>query len=61
MDEALEELIESGDPRTLGARKIGRWKGVYTCEIGRRYRIFYTVVFGQRTIEILHVGGHELY
>lgn len=60
VDQALRELAESEDPRLLGVRKIGKWKGVLTYEIGRRYRIFYSVVFDQKTIHVLHVGGHEL-
>jgi len=61
VDEAIEQLMGSDDPTVLGVRKIGQWKGAYTYEIGRRYRIFYIVLFQQRTIEFLDVGGHELY
>ncbi len=61
VDQSIRELMESENPATLGLRKIGKWKGVYTYEIGRRYRIFYTVRFDQRIVELLHVGGHELY
>lgn len=61
MNQALRELAESDDPRSLGVRKAGKWKGVFTYEIGTRYRIFYKVIFEQRTIQVLHVGGHELY
>ncbi len=61
VDEAIKQLMESDDPTSLGARKIGKWKGAYTYEIGRRYRIFYKILFQQRTVEFLDVGGHELY
>ena len=61
VDQALSELVVSDDPRSLGVRKTGKWKGVFTYEIGTRYRIFYKVIFEQRTIQALHIGGHELY
>jgi len=37
VDEAIKQLMESNDPTSLGVRKIGKWKGTYTYEIGRRY------------------------
>ena len=59
--DAITQLMQSDDPVSLGIRKIGKWKGTYTYEIGRRYRIFYTIQFDQRTIYFLDVGGHEIY
>ncbi|MBI4258683.1 MAG: type II toxin-antitoxin system RelE/ParE family toxin [Thaumarchaeota archaeon] len=61
VDQALKELTRSEDPLLLGVRKIGKWKGVFTYEIGRKYRIFYRVDVYRRTIHVFHVGGHELY
>ena len=61
IDDAIMQLMQSDDPASLGIRKIGKWKGTYTYEIGRRYRIFYTIQFEQRTIHFLDVGGHEIY
>ncbi len=53
--------MQSDDPVSLGIRKIGKWKGAYTYEIGRRYRLFYVIQFEQRTVYFLDVGGHEIY
>jgi addiction module RelE/StbE family toxin len=61
IDDAITELMQSDNPALIAIRKIGKWKGVYTYEIGKRYRIFYTVQFEQRTICFLDVGGHEIY
>ncbi|MGB9659601.1 MAG: type II toxin-antitoxin system mRNA interferase toxin, RelE/StbE family [Nitrososphaerales archaeon] len=61
VDEAIIQLIGSEDPRKLGYRKIGKWKGVYSYEIGRKIRILYRVRFKDRTIIFLDVGTHKIY
>jgi mRNA-degrading endonuclease RelE of RelBE toxin-antitoxin system len=35
-DEAVAQLLEAENPAKLGLRKVGRWKGVYSYEIGRQ-------------------------
>jgi len=53
--------MKSDDPRRLGYRKIGKWKGVYSNEIGRKIRILYRVRFKDKTIVLLDVGTHKIY
>lgn len=43
VDEATLQLLSSDDPTKLGLRKVGRWKGVYSYEIGRQFRLLYSV------------------
>lgn len=61
VDEALLELLNAGDPTRLGLRKVGKWEGVYSYEIGRQFRILYKVRFEDRTVELLDVGTHGVY
>jgi len=61
VDEAILHLLNSEDPTKLGLRKVGRWKGVYSYEIGRQFRILYTVRFDDQTVELLDVGTHGVY
>jgi mRNA-degrading endonuclease RelE of RelBE toxin-antitoxin system len=61
VDEALAELLESDDPRTLGLRKVGKWKGIYSYEVGRQFRILYDVRPEERIVELLDVGTHGVY
>ena len=60
-DEAMAQLLESEDPTRLGLRKVGRWKGVYSYEIGRQFRLLYTVRFEDHTIVFLDIGTHGVY
>jgi len=61
VDEAILHLLNSEDPTKLGLRKVGRWKGVYSYDIGRQFRILYTVRFDDQTVELLDVGTHGVY
>lgn len=46
----MGHLLESEDPTKLGLRKVARWKGVFSYEIGRQFRILYAVRFEDRTL-----------
>lgn len=61
VDEAILDLLNSDDPRELGLRKVGRWKGVYSYELGRQFRILYYVKFDERVVQFLDVGTHGVY
>lgn len=61
VDEAISLLLDSEDPRKLGLRKIGRWRGIHSYEIGRRFRILYRARLEDRTVELLDVGLHTIY
>jgi addiction module RelE/StbE family toxin len=58
---ALESLSNVEDPRALGELKYGKWKGAYSYEIGRQYRILYAVDFNTRSIILLNIGSHKIY
>ena len=53
--------MSSEDPRKLGYRKVGKWKGAYSYEIGKKIRILYRVRFKDKTIVFLDVGTHKIY
>ena len=61
VNDALEDLSNAEDPRTLGEAKYGKWKGAYSYDIGRQYRILYTVYFKTRSIILFNVGSHKIY
>jgi mRNA-degrading endonuclease RelE of RelBE toxin-antitoxin system len=61
VDQALAQLLESEDPTELGLRKVGRWKGVYSYEIGRQFRILYQVRPEDHTVVFHDVGTHGVY
>jgi len=61
VNSALEELSNREDPRTLGEAKYGKWKGAYSYDIGRQYRILYAVDFNNRSLILLTVGSHKIY
>jgi addiction module RelE/StbE family toxin len=61
VDEAILQLLNSVDPTKLGLKKVGRWKGVYSYEIGRQFRLLYSVRFEERVVELLDVGTHGVY
>jgi len=60
-DVAIDQLLESADPSKLGLRKVGRWKGVYSYEIGRQFRLLYSVRFEEHTIVFHDIGTHGVY
>jgi mRNA-degrading endonuclease RelE of RelBE toxin-antitoxin system len=57
----LRDLLSADDPRRLGLRKVGKWEGVYSYEVGRQFRILYNVRFEERIVELLDVGTHGVY
>lgn len=61
VDEAIIQLLNSEDPTKLGLRKVGRWAGEYSYEIGRQFRLLYRVRFEDRAVELLDVGTHGVY
>jgi len=61
VDETMSQLMESEDPTKLGLRKVARWKGVYSYEIGRQFRVLYQVKFDSHTIVFHDVGTHGVY
>ena len=58
---AVDSLSNAEDPRILGEPKYGRWKGAYSYNIGRQYRIMYAVDFNTESIILLDVGTHKIY
>lgn len=58
---AVDSLSNAENPRILGEAKYGRWKGAYSYDIGRQYRILYAVDFKTQSIILLDVGTHKIY
>ena len=61
VDEAILQLLNEDDPTELGLRKIGKWKGVYSYEIGRQFRLLYSVRSEDMVVVFLDVGTHGVY
>ena len=61
VDEAILQLLNKDDPTKLGLRKAGKWKGVYSHEIGRQFRLLYSVRFEDVVVVFLDVGTHGVY
>lgn len=61
IEEAIESLSGSEDPRKLGHRLHGRWEGFYSFEVGLKYRIIYRVVFAEKVIDLMAAGTHKIY
>jgi addiction module RelE/StbE family toxin len=60
-DEAMDQLLESEDPPNSDSKKVGRWNGVYSYEIGRQFRLLYSVRFEDHTIVFWDIGTHGVY
>jgi len=61
VDDAIESLLISRDPRKEGHMLHGEWEGCYSFEIGLKYRLIYRVNFKRKEIEFLAVGTHKIY
>jgi len=59
VDDIIEILEKSEDPRKLGVFKQGRLRGVYAYELGKKYRLLYNPRFNDMTIELIRVGDHK--
>lgn len=57
VDEALIELAQSENPRTLG--KYKQSLGVWAYELNDNYRILYNVRDSENIIELFRVGDHK--
>jgi len=60
VEEAIQSLTETEDPRKLGHKLHGRWNGSYSFEIGTQYRIIYHVDFTTRVIQLMAAGTHKI-
>jgi len=54
---ALDQIAMSEDPARLGAYKANL--RVFPYEIGRRCRIIYSVLYREKTVELLRVCDHK--
>jgi addiction module RelE/StbE family toxin len=61
VDEAILQLLNNINPAKLGLRKVGKWEGVYSYDIGRQFRLLYSVRFEDHVILFLDVGTHGVY
>lgn len=56
---AIQELVSSDDPTKLGEPKQGHLKNCFAYEIGKQYRIIYSVNKAEIMILLLKVGKHK--
>ena len=61
VDEAILKLLNSDYLARLGLRKVGRWKGVYSYEIGRQFGMLCFVKSEERVVQFLDVGTYGIY
>lgn len=57
----IDQLLESEDRSKLGLRKTGKWKGVYSYEIGWQFRLLYSVRLEEHTVVFHDIGTHGVY
>lgn len=61
VDGAIREIVNADDPRTLGKPKLGKWRGAYGYDVGRAFRVIYSVEPGERLVVFLRCGPHSIY
>ena len=59
VDESIQLLVGSNDPRTLGRRKHGSLEGLYGHDLDYRNRILFKVDLVRRVIYFLRVCTHN--
>ena len=59
VDEAIKQLVNSNDPRTLGRLKSGKIQGCYGHDIDFHNRILYAVDLAGKEIRFLRVCSHD--
>jgi len=59
VDTAITDLESSDDPAKLGEPKLGSLKNCFAYEIGKQYRIIYSVNKAEIMILLLKVGKHK--
>ena len=60
-EEEIEGLAACEDPRRLGHKLHGRWKGLHSHEIGLQYRMIFRIDPETHTIKLLAIGTHKVY
>jgi mRNA-degrading endonuclease RelE of RelBE toxin-antitoxin system len=61
VEEAIQALSASEDPRKLGHRLHDRWEGSYSFEVGLQYRIIYRLNLAAKVIELMAAGTRKIY
>jgi addiction module RelE/StbE family toxin len=61
VNEAIREILNSDEPRSLGRPKLGKWKGAYGYDVGRAIRVLYSVEPNERFVTFLRCGPHPIY
>ena len=59
VDETIDKLASSADPRKLGDHKKGEIDCYWAYKIGNQYRILFDPDFETKTIILLRVGTHD--
>jgi addiction module RelE/StbE family toxin len=61
VNEAIRDILNSDEPRSLGRSKFGKWKGAYGYDVGRAIRILYSVEPRESIVTFLRCGPHTVY
>jgi addiction module RelE/StbE family toxin len=59
VQQVIDELAKSQDPRKLGAFKRGSKYSGYYYELDRSYRLVYDIIDKELTVLMLDVGDHK--
>lgn len=56
---AVENLAQSADPASMGARKRGRLRGMYSYRITKSFRLLYSVNYDEGKITLVDLDDHK--
>ena len=56
---AIENLAQSADPASMGARKRGRLRAMYSYRITKSFRLLYSVNYDEGKITLVDLDDHK--
>lgn len=59
LNEMVELLKHEDDPRRVGDRKAGQFKGVYTIRLSKQHRLMYQVIDDKHEVRLHKIGDHK--
>ena len=57
IDKAVADIASATNPADLGTYKSN--KKIFSYELGRKYRIIYSIIYGEGAVEFLRVCDHK--
>jgi mRNA-degrading endonuclease RelE of RelBE toxin-antitoxin system len=61
VNQAIKDILNSEDPKSLGRPKLGKWKGAYGYDVGRAIRVLYSLESREGVVTFLRCGPHPIY